>query len=205
MSSTEQTQVTRRPPEGAEAPPLVLLDRDGVVNQEPRGTYLTQTTEWIPIPGSLEAIGRLSRAGYRVVIVTNQSGIGRGTLQVAQLEAIHSELRAGVEREGGQLSGIFYCPHHPDAGCACRKPAPGLIHRAEAVLGCSARGAPMVGDQLSDVLAARRAGCRPLLVRTGRGQEISADDKDLAGVPIYGDLAEAAGAILAERKRSAPD
>ena len=198
MQSTDPTPPDTRSLGNTATPPLVLLDRDGVINQEPRGSYITTASEWIPIPGSLEAIGRLTRAGFRVVILSNQSAVGRGVLELSDLDAIHSQLRGAVERAGGHVSGIFYCPHHPEEGCECRKPAPGLIHRAEAVLGFSARGAPMVGDQLSDVLAARRAGCRPVLVRTGRGGEISLDHTELAGVPVYGDLAEAANAILAE-------
>jgi D-glycero-D-manno-heptose 1,7-bisphosphate phosphatase len=180
----------------------VLLDRDGVINEEIPGAYIRSPEEWVAIPGSLEAIRRLCVAGLRVVVLTNQSGIGRGILDLAALEAIHTRLSDAVTHAGGEIAGIFFCPHHPDENCLCRKPRPGLIHQAEAALGCSLKHAPMVGDQLSDVLAAKKAGCQPILVRTGRGGELSLEDNALTDVPVYNDLSEAATAILAEYEGS---
>jgi len=181
----------------------VLLDRDGVINEESPGSYIRSPEEWVPIPGSLDAIRRLCAAGLRVVVLTNQSGIGRGILDLDALEAIHTRLSEAVTHAGGEIAGIFFCPHHPDENCLCRKPRPGLIHQAEAAFGCSLEHAPMVGDQLSDMQAAIKAGCHPILVRTGRGHELSLGDNDLADVPVYKDLSEAASAILAEYEGSA--
>ena len=174
----------------------VLLDRDGVINEENPGSYIRSPEEWVPIPGSLDAIRRLCEGGLRVVVLTNQSCIGRGLLDLSTLDAIHARLSDAVTHVGGEIAGIFSCPHHPDENCLCRKPRPGLIHQAEAAFGCSLQHAPMVGDQLSDIKAAKDAGCLPILVRTGRGAEWSPDDPLLNGVPVYKNLSEAATAIL---------
>ncbi len=174
---------------------LILLDRDGVINDD-RGEFVRSVEDWRPFPGSLEAIARIAKAGWEVVVVSNQSGLARGLFDETALEAIHRELHAGVEALGGRIAGILFCPHHPDDGCACRKPQPGLVHQAERLLGRSVRGAPFVGDRLSDLDAARRGGCRPILVRTGRGAGIAADDPAVAGVAVHRDLAEAIDALL---------
>jgi D-glycero-D-manno-heptose 1,7-bisphosphate phosphatase len=179
----------------ADERPIVLLDRDGVVNEDD-GDYVTSIDAWRPIPGSLEAIARLTRAGFDVVVVTNQSAIGRGLIDEPTLEAIHAEMRAAVAARGGRLAGVLHCPHHPADGCACRKPGTALIRQAETLLGRPVRGAPFVGDKWSDVLAARRAGCRPVLVRTGHGRATIASAKDLDDVAIRRDLAEAVEDIL---------
>ena len=176
----------------------VVLDRDGVINQENPGSYILGAEEWVPIPGSVEAIARLRKARIGVVIVTNQSAIGRGLLDLPTLESIHSRLEKTVEQAGGEVAGIFFCPHLPDAGCGCRKPKAGLIHQAEAALGCSLQGAPMVGDQLSDLQAAQEAGCLPVLVRTGRGGDVALEASGLGDVPTYTNLSEAVNAFLEE-------
>ena len=176
----------------------VLLDRDGVINQENPGSYILDPEQWIPIPGSTEAIARLTEAKIGVVILTNQSAIGRGLLDLPTLEAIHLRLKRTLEEAGGEVAGIFFCPHHPDDGCECRKPKAGLIHQAEAALGCSLQGAPLVGDQLSDLQAAQRAGCRPVLVRTGRGARVALEENGLQQIATYDDLSEAVSAILEE-------
>jgi D-glycero-D-manno-heptose 1,7-bisphosphate phosphatase len=181
---------------------LLILDRDGVINQD-SDDYIKTLEEWIPIPGSIEAIARLSGAGYQVCIATNQSGLGRGYFELDVLEEIHQHLADLVERAGGSLAGIFYCSHLPDEGCACRKPRTGLITAIEAELGLSAQGAWFVGDSLKDLQAAQRHGCKPLLVTTGKGQKTLAQlrsaEVDLVSpetVPVYGNLAEATDAIL---------
>jgi len=177
---------------------LVFLDRDGVINED-HGEYVVSPEAWCPIAGSLEAIARLTAAGWDVVVVTNQSSIARGLLDEPTLAAIHVTMRNAVEACGGRLTAVLHCPHHPDAGCACRKPEPGLIHEAERRLGRSARGAPFIGDKPSDVEAARRAGCRPVLVRTGHGAGRDAEAAARQhGVPVYDDLAQAVDALLAE-------
>ena len=174
----------------------MLLDRDGVINQEKPGSYVLQPEEWVPIPGSPEAIARLCEGGLGVIVLTNQSAIGRGLLDLDTLEAIHAKLIRTIEESGGHIAGIFFCPHHPDEDCECRKPKAGLIHQAERSLGCSLEGAPMVGDQSRDLQAARQAGCRPILVRTGRGHEVNADGKELEGVAVYETLSDAVAEIL---------
>lgn len=174
---------------------VVFLDRDGVVNEE-SADFVRSADQWHPLPGSLEAIARLCEAGYRVVIISNQSGLARGLFDRAALEAIHARLRSEVARFGGRIDGIFVCPHLPSAGCECRKPRPGLIRQAESALGLDARGAPFVGDRASDLRAARAAGCRPVLVESGRGfPELRAEE--LLGVAVHGSLREFVDALLA--------
>ena len=181
---------------------LLVLDRDGVINED-SDHYIRALDQWHPIAGSIAAIARLSRAGYEVVIATNQSGLARGYFDIDTLEAIHDRLRELVAAEGGEIAGIFYCPHHPDAGCHCRKPATGLLEAIERELGQSAVGAWFIGDSLKDLQVARAHGCRPLLVRTGKGEltaaglaDGSADIERPADVVIFPDLAAAADAIL---------
>lgn len=147
---------------------LVVIDRDGVINED-SDDFIKSVAEWRPIPGSLEALAALTRAGCTLAVVTNQSGVGRGLLDEATLRDIHEHMRARVREAGGELAGIYYCPHRPDAGCDCRKPGPGMFRALERELGISVRGAPYVGDRPSDVLAARSVGARPVLVRTGVG------------------------------------
>ncbi|HEY8521045.1 MAG TPA: D-glycero-beta-D-manno-heptose 1,7-bisphosphate 7-phosphatase [Gammaproteobacteria bacterium] len=174
-------------------PPLVVLDRDGVINED-SDDFIRSVEDWRPIPGSLEGIALLHRAGVRVVVVTNQSGVARGLYTEEVLAAIHARMIAEVEAAGGALAGIYYCPHHPDDGCECRKPKPGLLRRAERELGLPVAGAPFVGDRLTDVEAARAVGARPMLVRTGYGARVAtalAPD-----VEVYADLRAAVAAIL---------
>ena len=177
---------------------LVMVDRDGVINED-SDEYIKSVAEWRPIAGSLEAIGALTRGGYRVVVVTNQSGVGRGLLDETTLMAIHRQMLAAVHAAGGELAGIYYCPHTPEAECDCRKPRPGLFRALERELGVSVRGAPYVGDKLSDVEAAEAVGARPILVRTGRG--ITAEPAATArGVAVFDDLFAAARSLLAESR-----
>ena len=181
---------------------LLVLDRDGVINHD-SDQYIRGLGDWHPIPGSIEAIARLSRAGYRVSIATNQSGLGRGYFDRATLAAIHRRMTDLVAARGGQIAGIFYCPHLPGDGCDCRKPATGLLRQIEASLGESAVGAWFVGDSLKDLQAARAHGCRPALVTTGKGADTAARLRepgvaiaDPAGIPVFDDLAAAAETIL---------
>jgi len=177
---------------------LVMVDRDGVINED-SGEFIKSVAEWRPIAGSLEAIAALHAAGWRVAVVTNQSGVGRGLYDEQTLAAIHRHMLERVRAAGGDLAGVWYCPHLPDAGCECRKPRPGLFRRLERDLGVSVLGAPYVGDRLSDVEAAQGVGARPMLVRTGTGV---ATESLLGGaaVPIYDDLWAAARALLDETR-----
>lgn len=182
--------------------PLLILDRDGVINRD-SADYIRGLGDWEPLPGSIQAIAELSRAGYTIAIATNQSGLSRGYFGLDELEAIHLHLCQQVEEQGGRIAGIFYCPHLPGEGCACRKPATGLLQAIERELGISARGAIFIGDSLKDLQAARAFGCQPVLVKTGKGlatlAAIQANDAALAepdSIPIYDDLAAAARALL---------
>jgi len=173
---------------------LVIIDRDGVINED-SDDYIKSVAEWRPIAGSLEAIAELHRAGWRVAVITNQSGVARGLYDEATLAAIHGRMRERVHAAGGELAGIWYCPHLPDAGCDCRKPRPGLFRQLERDLGVSVRSAPYIGDRISDVQAAEGAGAYPILVRTGAGAETESLLGETA-VPVYDDLWAAARALL---------
>ena len=175
---------------------LVMIDRDGVINED-SDEFIKSVAEWRPIEGSLEAIAALHRAGWRVAVVTNQSGVGRGLYDEATLAEIHAHMHERVRAAGGSLAGVYYCPHLPDAGCECRKPKPGMFRTLERELGVSVAGAPYIGDRLSDVDAAEAVGARPILVRTGAGAATEA----LLGtrrVPVFDDLAAAARSLLTE-------
>lgn len=182
--------------------PLLILDRDGVINED-SDDYIRSLNDWRPIAGSIDAIARASRAGYRVAIATNQSGLGRGYFDLDDLEAIHQHLCALVASAGGSIAGIFYCPHLPDAGCDCRKPATGLLEAIQTALGEPAAGAWFIGDSLKDLQAARAFDCQPVLVTTGKGAATAAqldtagiDLAEAASIPVFANLAEAVDALL---------
>lgn len=174
----------------------VILDRDGVINHD-SPEYIRTPEQWQPIDGSLEAIADLCAAGFAPVVVSNQSGVGRGFFSAGALERIQARMSEAVAAAGGRLAGIYHCPHTPQAGCSCRKPADGMVRRMERELGFSARGAPLIGDKLSDLELARNAGSRPILVRTGYGASTLAE---LTGpdVEVFADLAQAAEALIRE-------
>lgn len=146
---------------------LILLDRDGVINHDSE-QFIKHPDEWQPIPGALSAIAALQES-YRVAVCTNQSGVGRELYDLATLDAIHNKMLDGIQAAGGTPLDIFFCPHLPDAGCACRKPKPGLLTEAMTAYGCAGQETVMVGDSERDLLAARGAGCEPVLVLTGHG------------------------------------
>jgi D-glycero-D-manno-heptose 1,7-bisphosphate phosphatase len=175
-----------------------MIDRDGVINED-SGEFIKSVAEWRPINGSLEAIAQLHRAGWLVTVVTNQSGVGRGLYDEQTLTAIHDHMRDRVRAAGGALAGVYHCPHLPDAGCECRKPRPGLFRALERDLELSVRGAPYIGDRLSDVQAAEAVGARPMLVRTGTGAatESLLERRD---VPVFDDLLAAARALLDDER-----
>lgn len=173
-----------------------MIDRDGVINED-SGEFIKSVAEWRPIEGSLEAIAQLHRGGWLVAVVTNQSGVGRGLYDEDTLAAIHEHMRERVRAAGGELAGIYYCPHLPDAGCDCRKPRPGLFRALERELALSVRGAPYIGDRLSDVHAAEAVGARPMLVRTGTGAATESL-LERSDVPVFDDLWAAARALLDE-------
>ncbi len=174
---------------------LVILDRDGVINED-SDDYIKSVADWQPIPGSLEAIARLSQAGWKVFVASNQSGIGRGLFDYDALAAVHAHLHQAVIALGGHIEGIAFAPEHPDATTEMRKPNPGMLRDIGKRLQVDLEGVSFVGDSLTDVLAAQAAGARPILVRTGKGRRTEAV-REAAGVPVYADLAEFAAALLA--------
>lgn len=147
---------------------LLILDRDGTINVD-SDEYIKSPAEWSAIPGSLEAIARLNHAGWHVVVVTNQSGLGRGVFEVSDLNAIHSLMHHKLAEHGGRIDAVFYCPHTPDDACQCRKPQPGLLQAVAQRYGVALEGIPVVGDHLRDLVAATSVGCEPHLVLTGKG------------------------------------
>ncbi len=175
----------------------VILDRDGVLNREAQGAgYVLEPTQFFWLPGALEALAMLRRAGIHLSVATNQSGVGRGLMTLAQLEAVHERMRDEAARHGGALDAVLFCPHAPDDGCVCRKPAPGLIQQALARSGFTAAETLVIGDDTRDLEAATRAGVQAALVRTGKGRKTEALLPDGADFPTYDDLPQLARAIL---------
>ncbi|HLR12737.1 MAG TPA: D-glycero-beta-D-manno-heptose 1,7-bisphosphate 7-phosphatase [Burkholderiaceae bacterium] len=147
---------------------LIILDRDGVINHD-SDAYIKSAEEWHAIAGSPEAIGRLTRAGWRVVVATNQSGVARGLFSAQELNRIHGKMRQEVAAAGGRIDAIFACPHHPDDACPCRKPRPGMFHDIARRYDQPLAGVPAIGDSLRDLHASTETGCQPWLVLTGNG------------------------------------
>lgn len=173
---------------------LLILDRDGVINQD-SDAYIKTLEEWIPLPGAIEAIARLSKAGWTVAVATNQSGLARGYYAPATLEAMHAHLRQLVAEQGGELGLIVHCPHGPDDGCACRKPRPGMLQAIAAHYALPLAGVWFVGDSSGDLEAARAVDCQPVLVRTGKGERTLAKELP-AGTLVFEDLAAVADHLL---------
>ncbi len=168
--------------------PYLILDRDGVINED-SDDYIKSPAEWKAVPGSLKAIARANRAGYRVIVVTNQSGLARGLFDIDALNAIHLKMHKKLAKVGGKLEAILFCPHGPDDHCDCRKPLPGMLHQIRDRLNISLEKVSVVGDSYRDLEAARAAGAKPVLVRTGKGEKtLSAEENDLSDVDIYNDL-----------------
>ena len=177
---------------------FIILDRDGVINQD-SDEFIKSPDEWIPIEGSLNAIARLSRAGFHIFVATNQSGIARGLLTIETLHAIHQKMLAEVQHRGGSIEAILFCPHGPDDGCDCRKPRPGLYLEIGRRTGQSLNGIPVIGDSLRDLQAAESVGARPILVRTGKGQRtLSGHAEQVSHIAVYDDLASAVEELLIE-------
>lgn len=174
---------------------LIILDRDGVINHD-SDEFIKSPAEWEPIEGSLEAIAKLNHAGYRVVVITNQSGIARGLFDIDTLSRIHSKMRRMLAQQGGKLEAILYCPHGPEDGCDCRKPLDGAFNALAHRLRINLSNVPAVGDSLRDILAAQSVGARPILVKTGKGEKTLADPALPEDIPVYDDLAAAVDALL---------
>lgn len=173
---------------------LLILDRDGVINHD-SDAYIKALDEWIPIPGAITAIARLSQAGWTVAVATNQSGIARGYYDLEILDSMHQRLRELVAEQGGELGVVVYCPHGPDEGCDCRKPKPGMLLQIAQHYGVALRGTWFVGDSRGDLDAALAVDCQPVLVKTGKGERTLT--KPLPeGTLVFDDLAAVADQLL---------
>ena len=182
-------------------PKLVILDRDGVINHD-SDQFIKSPREWKPIDGAVEAIARLNQNGYRVVVATNQSGIGRGLFDMATFNAINDKMMELVFRQGGRIDAIFFCPCTAEQQCHCRKPDTGMFEDIAARFGVGLNGVPAIGDSLRDLEAAAKVGCVPILVLTGKGKKT----KEKAGLPrgtkTFADLAEAVKFLVADPTRA---
>lgn len=177
---------------------LIILDRDGVINYD-SDEYIKSPEEFIPIPGSLEAIARLNKAGYRVAVATNQSGIARGYYSEDTLAQMHAKLERLLKEVGGKIDAIYFCPHGPQDECECRKPKPGLLIQILQAYNVQGSNVPVIGDSLRDLQAALTVGARPILVKTGKGERTMAklaEEPELAQVPVYDDLYSAVDHLL---------
>ena len=179
---------------------LIILDRDGVINQD-SDAYIKHPHEWTPIESSLQAIAKLSRAGYRVFVATNQSGLARGLFDIETLNAIHQKMTFAVQAVGGNIEAVLFCPHGPDDDCACRKPKPGLYEEISHRTKQSLRDIPIVGDSLRDIEAAIRVQASPILVRTGKGEkELEKLKAIYPQVPVYKNLFSVTEELIEQHK-----
>ncbi|WP_239442381.1 D-glycero-beta-D-manno-heptose 1,7-bisphosphate 7-phosphatase [Saezia sanguinis] len=174
-------------PISSTSPKLVILDRDGTINED-SDHFVKSPDEWIPLPGALQAIARLSQMGWQVVVATNQSGLGRGLFDIVALNAMHEKMKQLLAVEGGRIEAVFFCPHVASDMCHCRKPLPGLFEQIGERFRADLRDVPAVGDSLRDLQAAAAAGAQPHLVRTGKGQQTALRDDLPSGTVIHEDL-----------------
>lgn len=188
---------------------LIILDRDGTINED-RDDYVKSPDEWVPIPGALEAIARLNHAGWHTVIATNQSGLGRGTFDMATLNAMHVKMNQMLAKQGGRIDAVFFCPHAPEDACNCRKPLPGLFEQIGERFGVSLRDVPVVGDSLRDLQAGVAVGCQPHFVRTGKGGRLDSAQLDalcalVPGTQVHADLTAFAEHMIRRARKSRID
>lgn len=175
---------------------LIILDRDGVINYDSE-QFIRSPDEWRPIPGSLEAIARLNHAGFRVVVATNQSGLGRGLFDTATMIAIQDKLHKALSQVGGRIDAVFFCPHTAESNCDCRKPKPGMFNEIGRRFGVELTGVPCIGDSLRDLQAAEAVDAQPILVLTGKGEKTLREGNFPKNTVIFPDLAFAVTALLA--------
>lgn len=176
--------------------PLVILDRDGVINHD-SADFIKSPAEWIPYPESLEALRLLHLAGIKVAVASNQSGVGRGLFDEAILREIHDKMRLAVETAGGHIDSIFYCPHLPEAGCRCRKPQPGLLLQIQSHYKINLAQVPVIGDSWRDLEAAQVVGAIPMLVKTGNGEKtLQTHREKLKNIAVFNSLLHAVQSLL---------
>lgn len=184
----------------------VILDRDGVLNQEAPSGFVETPEQWIWLPGVLDALSALAKADICLSIATNQSCVGRGIIDALMLDQIHNKMKQEVAQRGIQFAGIYFCPHAPDAGCRCRKPMPGLLERAIQKCGFPPKETVFIGDAESDLQSGQSAGITTWLVRTGKGMDTETKLKkkliknlDPKKVRVYNNLNAACEAILSNK------
>lgn len=192
-----ELKITNNKPNGDHVLPYIMLDRDGVINKD-SDAYIKSPDEWEPIPGSPEAIALLHKNGYKIVVITNQSGLGRGLFSLETLSLMHAKMHRSVEAEGGKIEGIYFCPHGPDEGCDCRKPRPGLLKAFAQDKGVELKNIPFVGDTLKDIEAAVAVGAQPILVKTGKGAKTWENNPSIR-VPVFENLYDAATYIISRK------
>ncbi|SDI40988.1 D-glycero-beta-D-manno-heptose 1,7-bisphosphate 7-phosphatase [Propionivibrio dicarboxylicus] len=180
---------------------LVILDRDGVINYD-SDHFVKSAAEWKAIPGSLEAIARMNQAGFKVVVATNQSGIGRGLFDMDTLNAMHEKMHRAAQAVGARIDAIFYCPHAADSNCECRKPKPGMFRRIASCFNIDLHGVFAIGDSLRDLQAAAAAGATPVLVLTGKGQDTRDNETLPESTLVFDSLAHAVDHVLANTPRT---
>lgn len=179
---------------------LIILDRDGVINED-SDNFIKSPAEWLPVPGSLEAIARLNHFGFKVVVATNQSGLARGLFSIDDLNSIHLKMRNMLDRVGGHLEGVFFCPHGPEEHCDCRKPRNGLLLQIARRMGAQLKGVPVIGDSKRDLDCALTVGALPILVRTGKGERTLTENPSLIEkILIYNNLASAVDNIITNNR-----
>ena len=186
---------------------LVIIGRDGILN-EYRADHVKSPDEWVPIPGALEAVSRLNHAGWHVVVATNQSGIGRGMIDMAAVNAVHAEMNRQLQAVGGRLDAVFFCPHTPEDECDCRKPRPGMLLDIGNRYGVDLASVPMVADTLRDLQAAQAAGCEPHLVLCGRAASLTEEQLQhilgqVHGTTVHANPASFAVFLLAREEATA--
>jgi len=183
---------------------LIVLDRDGVIN-EASDEIIKEAQDFVPIEGSIEAIVRLSQNGYRVIVITNQSGIAHGLLTIDEVSRVHIHMQQLVASQGGRIDAVLFCPHAPDDDCSCRKPKPGMLHDLMERLNVELDGVPFVGDSLRDLQTAMVVGASPVLVKTGHGTTTLEENKRLDGIEIYDDLASFVEQMLVDQEQAEED
>ncbi len=174
---------------------LIILDRDGVINHD-SDEYIKSPEEWHPVDGSLDAISRLNRAGYKVIVATNQSGVGRGYFDIETLNKIHQKMHSALKEFGGRIDAIFFCPHKPDDNCDCRKPKPGLFNSISNRLSVDLNNIPVVGDSTRDLEAAKAVLASPVLVKTGKGIATFNHTGFDHSIPVFENLYEYVESLL---------
>lgn len=174
---------------------MIILDRDGVINYD-SPAFIKSPAEWVPIPGSLEAIARLNQAGYRVVVASNQSGIARELFDMTVLNAIHQKMHTSAQLVGASIDAVFFCPHAAVDSCDCRKPKSGMFEEIGKRFKVSLKGVPTVGDSLRDLQAGFNSGCLPYLVLTGKGEKTHQTGGLPPGTQVFPDLASMVNVLL---------